>query len=170
MAPLVDEPVCPLDCSVHSGLSKRDAGVNLCAVLMLRFDREFPINELQAFLHTGEAEPRPFHNHGGIKANPPIAHSQLNLVRFSTERYFEMSCTAMLGRILQGFLQDAVEAKGDFLWQFGRDARTLKIDLHFLPVRKLFAKTGGSRRESQVFQLRRVQPVRQGVNIVANSP
>ena len=73
----------------------------------------------------------------------------------------------MLDRILQGFLQHAIEAEGDFLRQVRRDAFRPKLDLHALRG-KLFAKARRGLCKTQIFRLGGMQVVRQGLNIPRN--
>src|SRR5215472_2994068 len=93
-------------------------------------------------------------------------HTQLDLIRYSFERHFELPHTAVLNSILESFLQDAEETQCNFLRQSFRNILGVKIDLDILLPRKLSAKALGRRYESQVFQFRRVQTVGQGLDIV----
>ena len=57
----------------------------------LRFDQQFTIDQLQPFLHAGEAEPASFYGLVAIKANPRIMDSQNDIIRFAAERHLEPS-------------------------------------------------------------------------------
>jgi hypothetical protein len=59
-------------------------------------------------------------------------HTQVDLIRCSFEQHFELPNSAMLHRILEGFLQDAEETQCNFLRQFFRNTLGVKIDLDIL--------------------------------------
>src|ERR1700745_860255 len=92
-------------------------------------------------------------------------HSQPDLMRCGCEQHFELPNPAVLGGILKGFLQDTEETKCNFLRQFFGNIPGVKGDLDILLPRKLSAKALARRYESQVFQLRRVQTVGQGLDV-----
>src|SRR5215469_14943158 len=94
-------------------------------------------------------------------------YTQLNLIRCGVEQYLDLPHTAMFHGILEGFLQDAEETQRNFLGQAPRDILGMEIDLDILLPGKLSAKAPARRYESQVFQLRRVQTVRQSLDIAA---
>jgi hypothetical protein len=75
---------------ISSGL-ERYPSVNCRAAVALRFNPKFPANQLQPFPHDGEAEPGSFQSLLGIKARHRITHSQMDLIRFNTQRHFELS-------------------------------------------------------------------------------
>ena len=65
----------------------------------------------------------------------------------------------MLDRILEGFLQNTEQTKGDLLRQFFRDIFGVELNLHMLPIGEFPAKTSCRRCETQVVQLRGMELV-----------
>ena len=74
--------------SVPSRL-ERHTGEDCRAGLGLRVNRQFPADEIQAFLHADEAETAPFHRVCGIKTSPEITHRQKELIQSTFERYLD---------------------------------------------------------------------------------
>ena len=61
-----------------------------------------------------------------------------------------MPRTAMLDRILEGFLHDAEETKRNLLRESFWDVFAMKINLHSLPFRYLFAESGGRHFKAEI--------------------
>src|SRR6516225_2886327 len=83
--------------------------------LELRVKEQFSANQFQALFHAGESKPSPHRDPFNIKTTSLIADGQLDLVHRTYKRHSELLCTAMLQRILQGFLQNAKKTKRDRL-------------------------------------------------------
>ena len=77
----------------------------------LRVNREIPIHEFQAFLHTNKAQPSAFHGFRRIKANTRITYGERNAVGCSAKFYLEATHRAVLHRVVQCFLQNPIKTK-----------------------------------------------------------
>src|SRR5215469_120345 len=93
-------------------------------------------------------------------------HTQLDLIRCGFERHLELLHATVLNGIQEGFLQDPEETECNFLRHVLWNIVRLKANLDLLLRCKLSAKALGRRYESQVFQFRRVQTMRQGLDVV----
>ena len=93
-------------------------------------------------------------------------HSQLDLIRYRVEGYFELVHAAVFHRVVKGFLQNTEEAQRDVIRKVFAQAVTAKINLDVLPLGKLSAKAGSGRFESEVFELRRMQAVRKSLDVI----
>ena len=81
------------------------------ALPALRPDRKVPANNLQPLLHARQAEPTPSQRFLGVKAGARILDCEIDGVGLTVQRDVSMTRPAMLDDVLQGFLQDAVEAQ-----------------------------------------------------------
>ena len=131
----------------------------------LRLDGKLPANDFQPLLHAGQAESGPSYRLVRVKAGSRILDGQVDGVDVTVERDVGLSRHAMLDDILQGFLQDAVEAQGDFPWQRLRDVLAVHVNRDAMPIGQLFAEASRRRFQPQQFQSRRVKVVRQRLKI-----
>ena len=76
-----------------------------------------------------------------------ITHRQHDLTRSTAEGRLEVPRTAVLGRILQGFLQNTEQTNGDLFRQICRDVLGVKINLHSLLVGEFSAKASSCHRQ-----------------------
>ena len=133
--------------------------MNHCAAPPLRVDGELPAQDLQALLHAGQAEPGPSHRLVGVKAGARVLDDQGDRVDLAVQGDVGVSRHAMFDGILQGFLQNAVEAERDFRGQRCRDVLAMNVNRHSMPIGQLFAEPNHRTFEPDVFQLRRVKIV-----------
>jgi hypothetical protein len=68
----------PADC-LHLGTAG-DASADCCSELQSRLNGKFPVNQLHAFPHAGEAESLLVESFFLLKANPRVMYLQLDLV------------------------------------------------------------------------------------------
>ena len=87
--------------------------MNHRAAPALRVNGKLPANDFQPLLHAGQAEPGPSHRLVRVKAAARVLACEVNGIDLTIQRDVGVSRHAMLDDILQGFLQDAVEAEGD---------------------------------------------------------
>src|SRR3982750_4608681 len=73
----------------------------------------------------------------------------------------------MLDSIVQRFLKNSKKANSRFKWQRAEHI-TSEVDFHLLPLGKFLAPAFYPSNHSQIFQLRGVQVVRQGLHVVGN--
>ena len=76
-------------------------------------------------------------------------HSQNYCVGSMAERHLYALRAAVLDRILKGFLQNAKDAKGDFLRQVFRNVLGVEVNFNFVLAGKFAAIAGGGDRQSQ---------------------
>ena len=89
----------------------------------------------------------------------------MNLIRRSPQFNFEVAYPTVFCRVMQGFLQNSEEAKRNVRRQRDWQIVDFAVNLHFLLLAEFSAEASHGRSDTQVLQSRRVQLVRQGLNI-----
>jgi len=79
--------------------------VYLCPTLGLRADKRVSIHEFQPLSHTGDTKPASQDCHLGVKANPRIAHGEMDYTRRSEQFNFEVLLSTVPRRIEERLLQ-----------------------------------------------------------------
>lgn len=81
--------------------------MNARSMSQFRVNEKLPVDQLQPFLHARESEPVSVDRLFRVKSRASILHGQLYASGAAQQRDLEVSGSAMLKRILQGFPQDA---------------------------------------------------------------
>src|SRR5215469_18437910 len=71
----------------------------------------------------------------------------------------------MFSSVMKTFLNDSEEAKRNLRWQGTRHTIRLDLDLHTLPLAQLFRQLSHGWNKTQIFQTRRMQIVRHGLDV-----
>ena len=74
----------------------------------------------------------------------------------------------MLNSVLQRFLQDSEQAKRDFLWKVAGNLGMAEGNLYLIPLGQFPAEALGRDRDTQILELRGVEPVRQSLNVLSD--
>src|SRR5580765_2247965 len=146
--------------------TERQAGVNRGATLGLRFDKKRSIQQFQPLLHADETQPAALLCCFAVKARSGIPDRELNLIRRPPQSHFEVPCPAVFCRIANCFLQDPEQAQGKIRRQQAWQILGREVNFHLLLLAELLAKASHGRGYAQIFQLRRVQLVRQGLDVL----
>src|ERR1700757_52615 len=92
----------------------------------------------------------------------------MNLSWGSPQFHCKVPRPAVLYRVSKGFLQHSEKAKRGLRWQSVWHIVALEVSLHILLCPELLAQAFHGGRYTQIFQLRRVQLMRQGLDIDCN--
>src|SRR5215469_1921275 len=131
-----------------------------------RLDEKVTIYQFHPLLHAGETKSWAVSCGLGIEARAGIADGQMNFIRRSPQVHVDQVHSAVLRGIAQGFLKNPEQGKRDFLGeQLAGHIMTSKSDLHSLLVSEFLAETSHGRNHAQILEFRRVQLVRQSLDI-----
>jgi hypothetical protein len=115
---------------------------------------------MRSFAHADEPQSPPAKGIVLVETDSVITDSELNLGRRPFELHAEVAYTAVLNRILQGFLQYPEQAKRNFLGHSAGHAFVSEVNLYFLLFGELSTKAVGCHRKAQIVKLRGMQAVR----------
>src|SRR4051794_22817898 len=106
----------------------------------MRLDDQLAADQLQTFLHAGEAESRAPARRIDIEANAVVANGQVEGVPGSAKAHIEMMDPAVSHRVVQGFLKDAEETERYIRWHTGRNVLVAERNLDVFLPRELAAE------------------------------
>jgi len=122
-------------------------------------------HEIDTLLHADKPEALRAGIRAGFKANVGITNQKLNFTRDGMEMYPERTHLAVLHGVLQRFLEDAEETNRNVAGQGPGNAIMRELDFDLLLFCKFAAKTLGCCDQPEQFQLRRMQFMRDGVDV-----
>ena len=82
-------------------------------MMQTRSNRKRSVDQLDSLAHADETNPPPLVYRIDIKSDSSVLDGELNFSGHSTELYVEVRNLTMFRRIVQCFLQNAVQAKGN---------------------------------------------------------
>ena len=138
---------------------KRRVSQNGGATCRVRLDEQLATDQLQTFLHAGQAESYAAIRLIDVEASTFITNGEIDGVPGSAKLHIETPDLAVSHRVVQGLLEDPEEAERDVSRDAARNVLAAEINLGAFLVRQLFAETLHRGHDAQVQQPRRVQLV-----------
>src|SRR5215813_8730551 len=102
-----------------------------------------------------------------VEAFSSVRYNQVNPIGLFAQVHFDSSSAAVLHGVMTCFLYNSEQEESDF----GRHKTgniTPEINLYFVALREFPAPASYPCNDAEIFQLRRVQIVRQGLNVIRN--
>src|SRR4029450_3162511 len=119
----------------------RRAGDNGGATFRLRLDEQLATDQLQTFLHAGQAESQASTRRIDVEANAFITNGEMDGVPGSAKIDIEMPDPAVSHRVVQGFLEDPEETERHVGRYAPRNVLVAEINLDGVLPRELPAET-----------------------------
>src|ERR1700751_4804584 len=157
-------------CSFLCGVPSRPGHGNddFGARSRFRFNGEPTVDRTYSFLHAHKSETAAPARLLYVEPDAGIFHFKPNLVAGAAEFHPESIGSAVLHCIVQSFLSDSKQAEG-FIAGYGfRHIPRRKLNARLLLLAKLSAKASDRRRDAQVIKLRRMEFMRQKLNVACN--
>ena len=148
-----------------SASPNRRAGDDRRASRRLRLDDQLATDQLQTFLHAGEAEPRASVRCLDVEADSLITNRELDGVAGSAKMDLEMPGAAVAHRIVHGLLEDPEQTKRQVRGDIFRDVLAAEIDPGAFLARELATEAPHRGHHAQMEQPWRMQLVRQRLHI-----
>ena len=137
----------------------RRAGQNGGATCRLRLDEQLATDQLQTFLHAGQAESQASTRRIDVEANAFITNGEIDGVPGSAKMHIEMPDPAVSHRVVQGFLEDPEETERHVRRDTPRNVLVAEINLDVFLPRELLTETPHRGHNAQMQQPWRVQLV-----------
>ena len=140
-------------------MPNRHAGHNGGAAFRLRLDEQLTTDQLQTFLHAGQAESQASIRRIDVEANTFITNGEIDGVLGSAKIHIEMPNLAVSHRVVQCFLENSEETERHVRRYAARHVLVAEVDLDVSLTRELSTETPHCGRNAQMEQPWRVQLV-----------